>query len=124
MSTNPPTFPLNEKTSSEITGQLQDETGAGVPAASLTSFTLTLYDLNTGQILNSRNAQNVLNANGVTVDSNGNVVWTLSPADNAIVTDALGVETHIALFQWTWAGGLKGANVEVAIPVRNLAKVS
>lgn len=114
-----------EKSTARITGVLKDEAGNVITAASLTTLTLTLYVLGfPSQIVNSRDAQNVLNANGVTVDASGNLVWTMTPADNAIIDVTNDVETHIALFQWTWNAGAKAGRSEIAIPIVNLDKVS
>lgn len=115
--------PINEKTAARLTGQLVDETGAGVSAGSLSTLTLTLYDKLTGTIINGRNAQNVLNASNVTIDASGNVVWSMVAADNPILDDTLTLETHVALFQATWGTG-KGANIEIEFQVRNIARVS
>lgn len=116
--------PFLEKTSGQMTGTLTDETGAVVPAASLTTLTLTLFDLASGTILNSRDAQNVLNTNNVTVSALGVLVWTIQPADNAIVNDNLARETHRALFQWTWSAGAKSGKGYQDLVVENLAKVT
>lgn len=119
-----PVPPLIEKTSALYTAQLIDETGTPVSGSVLFTFTLTLYDLQTGTIINGRNNQNVLNANGVTIDSNGNVAWSIAPADTIILSNELEIETHIALFQATWNAGAKRCNHEVAIPVQVLNLVS
>lgn len=120
----PTSFSVYEKTSAKLTAILKDETGAAVSSALLTTFTLTLYDKATGAIINSRDDQNVLNANNVTVDTSGNVVWTLQPADNIILDDSLNREHHRALFEWSWATGTKTGKDYVDISVLNLAKVS
>lgn len=114
-----------EKSTAQITGVLKDEAANVIPAASLTTLTLTLYVLGfPAQIINGRDAQNVLNANGVAVDANGNLTWTMTPADNVIIDPTNDVETHIALFQWTWSAGAKAGRSEIAIQVVNLDKVS
>lgn len=115
--------PITEKTTARLTGQLLDETGAGVPASSLTTLKLTLYDKLTGTVINSRDQQDVLNTNDVTIDNSGNLVWTMKPADNVILDDTLNVETHVALFEATWSSS-KAANMELEFQVRNLARVS
>ena len=109
-------------TSAQYVGQIYDPSlyPLGVPASALTSLTLTLYDQVTGAVINSRSGQNVLNANGVTVDASGNLAWTLSPLDSPILTAELAIETHIALFQATWNGGLSGCNHEVSLPVKRV----
>jgi hypothetical protein len=111
--------PVNEQTTARYTAKLVDETGAVVPGSTLSSLTLLLYDKATGQILNSRNNQNVLNMNGVAVDETGNLVWILSPSDNAIITDTLTTEVHVAVFTGRWGAG-KEITHDIAITVRNL----
>jgi hypothetical protein len=114
--------PINERTSARYTATLTDETGAAIDGTALDAATLTFYDQATGTVINSRSAQNVKNTNGVTISAAGELVWTLVPADNAILgTDAM--ETHIALFLFTWGGaGVKACPHQVGIRVRNLAK--
>ncbi len=115
---------LTEHTSAKYTAQLVDPTlyPAGVPAAALQTLVLTLYDLTTGTVINSRNAQNVLNTNNVTIDASGNLVWAIQGADNPIITATLAIETHIALFEAAWTGG--ACTHEVSLPVRNVARVT
>lgn len=114
-----------EKSTSLLTGQLVDETGAAIPAAQLTTFALSLYAaISTLPIINSVAAVNILNTGRGTVDSSGNWTITLTPADNAIVGTDPGHERHIALLEWTWAGGTKGGKHEIEFSVRNLDKVS
>lgn len=96
-----------------MTGILRDELGAVVPLASLTALTITLTDIDTGQIINTRNAQNALNTNNVTVDSGGNLAWTLQPADNVIITATTELERHRVKFEWAWSLGTKaGKHIE------------
>lgn len=114
-------FKVNEGTSAQYTGQLVDETGSAISGNSLNSLKLTLYDKSTGTILNSRNKQNVLNGNNVTVNSTGYLVWTLSAADNAIVANPAG-ELHCALFEWEWSIPTKSGKREVLIQVTALDK--
>lgn len=97
-------FTVTEQTSARYTATLTDETGAGVAGSSLDTAILTLFDENTGEFLNNRDQQNVLNANGVTIDENGNLVWLIAPEDVAIITDATRYEKHRAVFVFTWSG--------------------
>lgn len=116
---------VNEKVTAIYTAQLVDEAGANISLSALVTLTLTLYDQVSGSILNGRDAQNVLNANNVAVSSTGAVVWSLQPADNAIVNSAIDTELHIALFKGTYAvAGSKSFNHEYSIRVVNLSKVS
>lgn len=97
---------VRERSSGRVTAVLQDETGAVIPSSSLSTLTLTLYDVATNTILNSRDAQNVLNANNVTVDGSGNLTWTVQPADHAVVsTKPRARERHRGVFDFTWTGG-------------------
>ena len=117
--------PINERTICKYTTDpLLDEDGAAVAGASLTTATLTLYELKTGTILNSRNAQNVLNANNVTISAAGVVAWTMLPADNAIVNDRLDQELHVAVFDFRWDAGVSRAIHEVRFLVNNIDKVT
>jgi hypothetical protein len=93
------------------TGVLTQRDGE-TPIASgmLLTLTLTLVDEVTRSVINSRDAQNVLNANGVTVDVTGGtgvLTWILSNSDNVFVRDAPPpaygeIERHEAVFAWTW----------------------
>ena len=115
---------VNEKVTALYTADVQDHEGNAIAGSSLTTLTLTVYDKSTGDIINSRNAQDVLNTNGVTVDGSGNLTWIIDPDDNAIVTSTSKVEKHIALFQWTWDSGNKEGRQEVMLHVKNLTKVA
>ncbi len=111
-----------EKSSAKLTAKLQDEDGNGV--GNPTTLILTLYvegDLTS--IINSRNGQNVLNVNNVTVDSSGNLTFLMQPADNQIINTNRKIERHVALFEWTWGSG-KESRHEIIIPVENLQKPS
>jgi hypothetical protein len=116
-------FRVNQATSAQYACVLVDDTGAVVAASALTTLTLTLTDDATGTALNGRTNQNVLNANNVTVDSSGNVVWSIQPADNVIV-GTRELEAHTALWTATWSSGTKSLTHEVAVLVTNLAGVT
>lgn len=113
---------IPQLTSARYSAVLLDETGTPVPASSLSALKLTLKDQATGAIINSRNAQSVLNANNVTVDASGNLVWSLQPLDNPILNPELNTETHLATFVATWSTGR--LNHVVSIPVQNLGLAS
>lgn len=113
-----------------------DGTGAQVPLASLLTLTVTLYDESVGSAIagpyiNSRNAQNILNANGCVVAETTDAatglpvtraVLTLGGADNPIVTAGNLTEWHRAFIAWTWVGGGPGRK-EIAFKVRDFARV-
>ena len=123
----------NELESAQYRGLFVDETGTAVVMSVLTTLTLTLYNLATSAIINSRNAQNVKNANNVTIydtpqtasdGSKYNLLWAMVPADNPVVNQALQAEPHIALFQGTWSAGAKRLNHAVAITVQRVLLVT
>lgn len=122
----PNIFSVKEKSTVKYTATIKDETGAAIPAANLSSLVLTLWNMSDPlkAVINSRSAQNVLNANNVTVDSNGLVTWTMQPADNAIQITTNRVERHRALFVFTWASGAKQGAHEVDFDVLNIEKLS
>ena len=117
--------PINERTTAKYTSDpLLDEDGVTVAGSVLSTATLTLYDEKTKTILNSRNAQNVNQANGVTISDAGVVAWTMTPADNAIVNDKLPSEVHVAVFDFRWDAGVSRAMHEVKFLVKNLSMVT
>lgn len=65
------------------------------------TLTFNYYDFNTGTIINSRSAQNVLNANDHLIREDGLHRWALQVADTALTTDIddHDLERHIA--EWT-----------------------
>jgi len=99
--------PVNERTSAQYTATITDETGAVVPGSTLSAALLTFYDLKTKTIINSRNAQNVNQTNGVSISEAGVVTWVLTPADNPIVNvlSHQTQETHIGVFDFRWDAG-------------------
>lgn len=113
---------IAERVTSRITGVLYDHLGAVLPAASLTTLTLTLYDILTGNILNSVSAVNILNTGRGTVDTAGNMEIVLLPADNLLNNTALASERHIALIEWTWGSGARSGAREVEFTVSNVLK--
>jgi len=107
------------------TTTILDTDATALPLASISTLTLTLYDVLTGDIINSRTLQNVLNTNQVTVHAtSGLLTWTALPADMAIVgTPQVGeLEHHIALFKLLYSSTKKHKH-EVAIFVKQLTKV-
>lgn len=117
-------FPIAEQSTGSYTATIVGNDGVTpLPGATLVSLFLTLYVIKadgTDAIVNGRNAQNVLNTNNVTVSPAGLLTWTIQIGDTTLV-EAIPFERHIALFQWTWAGG--AGKKEVVLVVENLHKV-
>jgi hypothetical protein len=120
----PSTVDCLEGETPQYTATITDDLGAPLPAASLSTLTLTLYVIKsdgTTAYVNSRNAQNVLNANNVTVSGVGLVTWSLQVADTSLIED-LPFERHIALWEWTWPTARAGKH-ELMITVKALGEV-
>ena len=95
-----------------FTGTLLDVAGVAIPLANIASLTLTLTDAKTGVVINSRNAQNVLNANNVTVNSTtGAMQWLVQVADTALYDTNSSIEDHVAKFTWTYETSKVGIHV-------------
>ena len=122
LSIDPLVFPIAEQSTGTYTATLVGNDGVTpLPAATLLTLTLTLYVTKadgTDQLI--RNHQNVLNLNNVTVTAGGLLTWTVQTTDTQLI-EALPVERHIALFEWTWAGG--AGKHEVVLAVKNLRQV-
>lgn len=117
--------PVNERSTAKYTTDpLLDEDGAVVAGSTLSAAQLTFYDEKSGKIINSRDAQNINQANNVTIGDDGVVTWLLLPADNAIINTRLAQETHVAVFDFRWDVGASRATHEVKILVNNLRKIT
>lgn len=117
----PETFEIcvNEGSEIDYTATLKDKTDAAVPLASLTDIVLTLKDVETGEVINSRDAVSVKNTDGGTFHAtSGLFTMTFDEDDNAIVTATARKEKHIATFLATWAGGQH--QWDVIVKVQNL----
>lgn len=89
-----------------------------------TTLALTLYSYRDNSIINSRGpAQNVLDANGVTVSDDGEVIFQLTAGDTAIMHEDSAREVHVALFEWSWGSGIFHGKHEIEHRVRNMAFV-
>lgn len=100
---------------------LTDE--AGVVLTSLDSLTITLFDKRTGAIINSRGHQPCLNAANVAFPGDGSLTWLIQPADRPILDATLPFEEHVAIFEFTYAGGTKHGKWVIQDRVDNLSKV-
>ncbi len=118
-------YVVNKSNTFPISGTFRTETGVAIPLATLTTVTLTLVDRNTGTVINSRDAQNVKNANGCTIDAAGNLTLTLTPSDNPVLgtLNDGAEEVHIGTLQWTWSAGAKERTQEFEVRVIENAAV-
>jgi len=126
---------FNEGSSGYIRAQIVDSNGDPVPFSDLTVATLTLYDIQTLEIINGRNEQDILAAglspaekNNVVYEDDGYFTWHLQPGlegsspedqgDNRKVTPRRQIERHQPLFHFEFPGGAfnygKG-NIEIEV---------
>jgi hypothetical protein len=118
-------YDINEKQTVLYSFTVKDELGAPIDGGSLSSLTLTLRSIPSGTVVNNRSAQNVLNANDVTVDAFGLVTWAVTIADVTILDDTLDVETHRALFNFMWmsGGSMREFTKEMDLRIKNLGGI-
>ncbi len=112
-----------------ITFNLVDEALDPITLPVLGTFVCSQYYYNARQtksdkhhldIINGRDAQDVLNANNVVVTTNGTVTWTVQAEDTAKLNSKLDEEVHITMFQWHWNGNRN--NYEITFNVQSVPK--
>jgi hypothetical protein len=110
---------IPERTTQKYSFTLQDEDAASIPGPSLDTCTLTLYDLASEAIINSRDHVDI-KAN---VDGAGRLTFTFTPADNQVLDDSHGFEPHVALFEWTYNSPTGRGQWQLVLNVANAEKV-
>lgn len=100
-------FLVHEKEARFYDLTFTDQNGTQIPKASISALTLTLFlkDSSPLSYINSRNALNALDANGVTIDTAGKITYAVQVADLAIANTGAEVEVHVAVFHLTTTGG-------------------
>ena len=117
-------FPVDEGTTPEYQVNLLDFDDVAIPDIDLDTLKLTLYDRTTETIINSRDEQDVLNTNDVTV-VDGVITWQIQPLDTAMHNSDREAEIRVALWEWTYSPStetLLGKH-ETVMRLRNLTKV-
>lgn len=106
--------------------ELVDEVDGAIIGSNLTGMKLWYHQDYSKVTVNSRENQDVLNLNNVSIPSNGNkVTWKLQSADTKILNPNLAEEPHRAIFSWTFnrlGGGTGEGSHVVIILVKNLDK--
>lgn len=95
---------VNAGESTKITGTLYDFSGVALNKAAIDTVTLTAKDMD-GTIINLRDAQSILDANGGSLASDGTLTIKLSPTDNAMQCSTADSEWHFLRITWTWTDG-------------------
>lgn len=116
---------INEDSFGEITATLQDESGTAIALTDIDSLEMTLIEVHSGDIINSRQKQNVLNTNNCTVHAtSGLFTWNVQPDDTSIEgSTRIGQrEEHLATFTLTW-DTTKQLHFEILLQVLNLRSV-
>jgi hypothetical protein len=117
---------LWEGTTGVYVFELVDEGNVTVEASQINTLTLTYCDWTDGMIINSRQAQNVLNANNVTLVTPPSLplvttlTWDIQVEDTVMVHPSLPWEVHVAVFRWSWAGMARFGAHLMAFGVRRL----
>jgi len=120
---------INEGNTFTYTATLLDASGAAILLSSISTITLTQFVAGTGTIVNSRDGQNILNANNVTINAtSGLLTWLGQPGDSAIVgtNRAPGIlEQHYAIFKVAYLAGVstKYLNHPVELNILQLQKI-
>jgi hypothetical protein len=122
----PQTIEMTEGTTPDYRATLVDINNDPVPGDALDFLTLKYFHEYTEEIINSRNGFSVHNANGVTLNDAGELVWRLRPEETVILDDELHQEPHIATFEFSWAGpsGPEYGKHVVRFLIKNLVRVA
>lgn len=78
---------INEGSSAQYACTFTDQAGAPITSGAISAIRCTLRDDRTSQVVNGRDAQPVLNANGGALGPDGAFVLTLGPDDTALVAE-------------------------------------
>lgn len=112
---------VGERSTPKLEFTVKTEDGVRLGVADLQSFRGTLYDIGSGQVLNSFSNVNLLADSRVSVDADK--LWTLifQIEDNPIIDDTKTKELHCLALRYTWldSGVLMGATHEIFFYVRN-----
>lgn len=100
--------PVPSYSTFQYTGTFTEADGiTAIPLASLLTVQLTLTDVDSGKVINSRQGTDVKNVNGAAISSGGVITWTPDDLDNPWVghnplPENGGKELHLAEIVWTW----------------------
>jgi hypothetical protein len=103
---------------------LRDEAGVVIGSTIMATMTMTLYDVDTGAIVNGVDGTvDVKNTRSCSLNTSGVFVLTLLPGDTAMLNTAHDHELRRALIEYTWpTTPTKSDALEVTVVIRNLQK--
>lgn len=90
------------------TAQIVDGNGNGIPAAALTSLTLSIVDTLSGAVINGAQAVNILNTGRGAVDDQGFLTIALLPGDTSLSEVNTPSIQRSLVIDWTYGAGLVG----------------
>lgn len=118
---------IQEGESCNVVGIFKDG-GTTITKSALITVTASLFLESTGASINSRNDQDILDANQGTITSDGVFTLRLGPLDNIIVgspvTDLH--ERHLLRVKWTWNDGVavRNGSQDILLYVQQLRTVT
>lgn len=116
-------YKITEGSTQIYTVTLVDESGDPIPLAQISSIQLTYKNDLKDTVINTREDQNVLNANDCTYHAtDGTFTWNLQVADTTAVNADLRFDTNLAVITWTWNGGLSQQRHAFYIQTENLGR--
>ena len=108
-------YQARQNNTAKIVATFTDEDGVAITA--LDSLKMTLYDEQSGTIINSKDGVDIAGS-----FSSGTLTLLLTPADNAVVNAVKGAsERHILLLEYTYGTSKKGSE-PIEIDVEYTAK--
>lgn len=112
---------IYEAASGVVTGVLTDMgTGLGIQPSTLGVF---IYDRDTETaILGTAATPSSLSPVSTYVDASGNLIYYITPTNNALTNTGKDTETHTIRFTWTWTaqGATQTGKEELNFSVMNL----
>lgn len=121
---------FDELSSGVYTATLKDENDAAIALDDIVSVKLSLIDVATDTVINSRDRQSVATGtddNDVTIHAtSGLLTWEIQPEDNVIVTTSVGeegLEEHHAIFEVVYNTS-KRKNHRVKLYVRQIGHLT
>lgn len=117
--------PVFERSPVLLTLQLTTDRDEALVKAQLLTVTATLYDKRLPAVfINGRDAQDILDANGGTVGTDGTLSLVLGEDDNVLTSQEHRKEDHVLLLQWTWTGGAGPGIKEITYPILNQVQLT
>ncbi len=112
MATDQQTAHIKEKETLKLAFSIINEDGTPVALVDLLSLTATVWNKDSGAIINSRSAVSIKNTNGGVYDATSGIgYWLMVPADATVQSTVPyeAEELHVVLFQYTYNVSRRGS---------------